>query len=235
VIGERDPRIRQLLAEHAIAAGASTVRIVADEVTLEAVRVEDAGTTCEIEWRGKRATIRTPLAGLHQASNLAFSLVMLDAAREEFSVGLDEAARHVDRVRIPGRFQHVGRFIFDVAHNPAGADVLAQTIVAVSPPKPIVAVLCVLRDKDWREMIRILSTVASHFVLTMAPTAPASRAWDPSEVLAFTRELGVSAEVIADFAAALDSTGSASTVLVTGSFHTVGDAMALLQVSPLGG
>jgi dihydrofolate synthase/folylpolyglutamate synthase len=235
VIGERDPRIRSLLAEHAIAAGASSVRIVADEVTLETVRVEDAGTTCQMEWRGQRATIRTPLAGLHQASNLAFSLVMLDAAGAAFEVGLDEAARHIDHVRIPGRFQHVGRFIFDVAHNPAGADVLAQTITAVSPPKPITVVLCVLRDKDWREMIRVLGRVASHFVLTMAPTAPASRAWDLSEALAFTRDLGLSAEVVEDFAVALDSTGTASTVLVTGSFHTVGDAMALLQVSPLGG
>jgi dihydrofolate synthase/folylpolyglutamate synthase len=68
----------------------------------------------------------------------------------------------------------------------------------------------------------------------MAPTAPASRAWDLAEVLEFTRTLGLSAEIVADFATALDRAGErASTVLVTGSFHTVGDAMALLQVSPL--
>ena len=85
-------------------------------------------------------------------------------------------------------------------------------------------------------MIRVLSRVASRFVLTMAPTAPASRAWDLGEAAAFTRELGVEVDVVADFAAALEprATGAA-TVLVTGSFHTVGDAMALLQVSPLAG
>ena len=137
---------------------------------------------------------------------------------------------------IPGRFQHVGKFIFDVAHNPAGADVLAQTVASISPPKPISVVLCVLRDKDWREMIRVLSRVASRFVLTMAPTAPASRAWDLADVVAFTRELGVVADVVPDFGAALHhGAEGASTVLVTGSFHTVGDAMALLQVSPLAG
>ncbi len=84
-------------------------------------------------------------------------------------------------------------------------------------------------------MIRRLGAVASHFVLTMAPTAPASRAWDLNEVLAFTRDNGLSAEVVADFRAALERVAGAGTVLVTGSFHTVGDAMALLQVSPTAG
>ena len=101
---------------------------------------------------------------------------------------------------------------------------------------PIAVVLCVLRDKDWREMIRALSRVSSRFVLTMAPTAPASRAWDLAEVAEFARALGLTATAIGDFAAALDyAQETAQTVLVTGSFHTVGDAMSLLQVSPLAG
>jgi dihydrofolate synthase/folylpolyglutamate synthase len=184
-------------------------------------------------------TLRTPLVGDHQAANLAFSLIMLDAAGPAYAVGLAEAARHLDRVHIPGRFQHVGQFIFDVAHNPAGSEVLAQTLVAVKPPRPISAVLCVLGDKDWREMIRVLSRVVDHFVLTMAPTAPASRAWDLSEVAEFTRTLGLAGDAVdavADFDAALDTARAhGATVLVTGSFHTVGDAMSRLQVSPLGG
>jgi dihydrofolate synthase/folylpolyglutamate synthase len=236
VIGERDPHIRELLAEHARAAGASRIRIVADEIVFHAVRVDDAGTSCELEWHGQHAELRTPLAGRHQAANLAFALVMLDAAGSEHAVSLAEAARHLERVRIPGRFQHVGRFIFDVAHNPAGAEVLAQTVAAVSPPKPMAVVLCVLRDKDWREMIRVLRDVGSHFVLTNAPTAPLSRAWDLDEVREFTRELGLSAQVVEDFDAAIHGTAADyATVLVTGSFHTVGDAMSLLQVSPLAG
>jgi len=233
VIGERDPHIRELLAERARAAGASVVRIAADEIAISDVVVEDSGTASTVAWRGESATLRTPLAGRHQASNLAFSLLMLDSAGPEFAVGLAEAAAHLGDVKIPGRFEHVGRYIFDVAHNAAGAEVLVQTIAAVAPPEPIAVVLCVLRDKDWREMIRTLSRVASRFVLTMAPTAPASRAWDLDEVAAFTRELGVVADVTPDFSAALDVPSEvARTVLVTGSFHTVGDAMARLQVSP---
>jgi folylpolyglutamate synthase/dihydropteroate synthase len=83
---------------------------------------------------------------------------MLDAAASRTRRVSARPARNLGRVRIPGRFQHTGQFIFDVAHNPAGIEVLAQTIAAVSPPGPIAVVLCVLRDKDWREMIRVLGT-----------------------------------------------------------------------------
>jgi dihydrofolate synthase/folylpolyglutamate synthase len=235
VVGERDPRIQELLETRARAAGASGVRVVSREVRVSNTVVEDAGTTCDVEWNGDRITLHTPLVGDHQAANLAFALVMLDAAGPPFAVSLAEASQHLDRVRIPGRFQHVGQFIFDVAHNPAGAQVVAQTITAVSPPRPITAVLCVLRDKDWREMIRVLGRVVDRFVLTMAPTAPASRAWDLSEVTEFTGTLGLDVDVVEDFDAALETARAhGATVLVTGSFHTVGDAMSRLQVSPLG-
>lgn len=236
VIGERDPRIRELLARRARAAGASAVRIVSDEISVDKITVDDAGSVSDFEWNGSRTTLRTPLTGRHQISNLAFSLVMLDAAGPTYAVDATEASHHLNRVRIPGRFQHVGRWIFDVAHNAAGAEVLAQTMAAVAPPMPITVVLCVLRDKDWRSMIRVLSRMASRFVLTMAPTAPASRTWDLVEAESFARGLGLTVERVEDFGQALDRAQShAATILVTGSFHTVGDAMSLLQVSPLAG
>lgn len=234
VIGERDPGIRALLAERAHAAGASQVRIASDEIRLDAVDVSTDGTECRIAWRGEQAVLRTPLAGQHQASNLAFALLMLDAAGDAYATTLEMASRDLVRVRIPGRFEQYGRFIFDVAHNPAGSEVVVRTTEAVQPPGPITVVLCVLRDKDWREMMATLSRVASRFILTMAPTAPASRAWDLDEAEAFARERGYAAEKMADFNAALERAREGhGTVLVTGSFHTVGDAMARLQLSPL--
>ena len=70
----------------------------------------------------------------------------------------------------------------------------------------------------------------------MAPTAPASRAWDLDEAATFVRELGLDVEAVADFSKALKhASAREGTVLITGSFHTVGDAMSLLQVSPFAG
>ncbi len=233
VIGERNPRVRDLLVEHALRANASAVR-TSDEIRFDRVTVDANGTSCDVEWRDERVALRTPLAGRHQAYNLAFSLVALDAAGPHYAVSAAEASRHLASVHMLGRFQRRGRFVFDVAHNPAGVEMLVQTIHTVSPPRPITALLCVLGDKDWRSMMQALSEVVSRFVLTMAPTAPASRMWNLEEAAAFARSLGVNVEVIPEFAVALHRAEmDAETVLVTGSFHTVGDALALLQVSPI--
>jgi dihydrofolate synthase/folylpolyglutamate synthase len=132
--------------------------------------------------------------------------------------------------------ERVGRYICDVAHNPDGAGVLARTLAAVRPPGPVVAVLSVLADKDWRGILRELQPVVDHVILTNAPTAPSSRAWDIPEPLAYAMSLGMSAEVIRDFDRALvRGSEEGVTVVITGSFHTVGDAMARLEVSPTAG
>ena len=139
-------------------------------------------------------------------------------------------------VRLPGRFHREGRFIFDVAHNPDGASVLAATVKALGEPRPVAALLTVLTDKDWRGVMGALAPVVDVFVLTSAPTAPASRAWSAHEALAYAQARGWEAVLEQDFDRAIDlASALASTVLVTGSFHTVGDAMARLQVDPLAG
>jgi len=112
--------------------------------------------------------------------------------------------------------------------------VLAETLRAVAPAKPVYALFCALRDKEWRDMLAALRPVVDHFVLTSAPTAPASRAWDLAEATDYLRSIGADAEGTPDFDTALRRADQGATVVVTGSFHTVGDAMARLQVSPLG-
>jgi len=142
----------------------------------------------------------------------------------------------VQRVRLPGRFQREGHWIFDVAHNPDGASTVAASMRLMEHERPVVALLCVLGDKDWRAMLDALAPVVSRFVLTNAPTAPASRAWPLGAALQYARAKGYESDAEPDFDRALVAAEqSAGTVLVTGSFHTVGDAMARLHVSPLTG
>ena len=74
------------------------------------------------------------------------------------------------------------------------------------------------------------------FVLTDAPTAPSSRAWDRDLATDYARDCGWPVISLGDFDRALEhATTAAKTVLVTGSFHTVGDAMARLNVDPVDG
>lgn len=236
VIGEPDPGIAALLARHARDHGADPIARVWPDAAPTQIAVTEHGTVFEAVLDGVTARLETPLAGAHQASNAMVALLMLRTAGAPWFVTAEEATRGLTRVRLPGRFHRERPFIFDVAHNPDGAAVLAATVRALQEPRPIAALLTVLTDKDWRGVMESLAPVVDVFVLTAAPTAPASRAWRPGDALAFARERGWEAILEPDFDRAIaTATSVAATVLVTGSFHTVGDAMARLQVDPLAG
>ncbi len=234
MVGETDRALRSVLARDARRAGATPVRIVAEECSIENVNLTAAGTSFTLHALGTSRQLTTPLMGRHQAENAAFALVLLSAAGAPYACTLDDAARALLNVRVAGRFHRDGRFIFDVAHNPEGSLVLADTLALVQPTPPVVALFSVLADKDWRSMLRSLAPGVSHFVATVAPTAPQSRIWKLDEVKQFADSASLSLETVPDFDEALTRASTlGETTLVTGSFHTVGDAMARLQRSPL--
>jgi dihydrofolate synthase/folylpolyglutamate synthase len=231
VIGESAPNIRDLLHRCARDVEAQPF-IVSDLITLADIEVSPRGTAATLEMFGERSRLRTPLTGRHQAYNLAFTLALLHVAGPDYRFTLREAAPLLDGVTLPGRFQRTGKYIFDVAHNADGARVLADTLRAIGPARPARVLFCALKDKEWQDMLAALAPVADSFVLTHAPTAPASRAWNLDVVREHIRQSGIPGEIEPDFDAALGHVTDAETVIVTGSFHTVGDAMARLQVSP---
>jgi dihydrofolate synthase/folylpolyglutamate synthase len=236
VVGEPDQDIRELLASEARRRGARPVRIVAEEGAASGVRVNGDGT--QFTWRsnGAEHEVACGLAGKHQAQNAMTALTMLDALPPDLWQPIAESLPALQQVRLPGRFSRTREWIFDVAHNPEGSAVTAETVRAVAPQRPLAALVSILGDKDWRGMLSALAPVVDHLVLTNAPTAPASRAWKAREVLEYTRSRGWTAELEPDFDRALGlAPQRGATVLVTGSFHTVGDAMARLQVSPTTG
>lgn len=232
VVGDLPPELHAILAAQARDVGAPFYS-VGEHARVDDIEVDARGTTCTIELFGERHRLHTPLAGRHQAFNLAFTLLMLHVAGPKYRFSLEQAAPHLEEIWLPGRFHRMGKYIFDVAHNTDGARVLAETLRAVAPERPIRVLFCALRDKEWKDMITTLSPVVDDFVLTDAPTAPSSRRWNLEEAGAFVRRIGASATIAWTFEEALRLAEEAPSVVVTGSFHTVGDAMARLQVSPV--
>ncbi len=238
VIGDGDPAVRERLATLAREVGANPVVAIGDDWLVEEIAVSDAGTGFVLTDRsgGRRRAMTTSLVGRHQASNAAVALAMLSLAGGVYTDCAAVAEAALGRVAIPGRFQRCGSVILDVAHNPAGISVLCDAMDAVDVPRPVACLLTVLADKDWRSMISLLATRVDRFVLTAPPSVPSDRAWALEEAAAFARSHGWRADAEPDFDLALArSREGAATTLVTGSFHTVGDAMARLQVSPLYG
>jgi hypothetical protein len=90
-------------------------------------------------------------------------------------------------------------------------------------------VVCVLRDKDWRGILRAVARAAERIVVTMAPTAPANRTWDLHEVDEWARGEGLPVARIDDFSSALAQARAEEAVLDT---HV---RNALLYVDTLAG
>ena len=135
--------------------------------------------------------------------------------------------------QVPGRLDRRGKWLFDVAHNPDGMESLVSALRTEPPPSPVHALVSILGDKEWPTMLVWLDSVVDRGVLTVAPSA-AERGWN----LGWLREWLARQDrppararwtLVPDFATALrEVQQGAGTVLVTGSFHTVGDVMATL-------
>ena len=238
VTAERAEAIRAIFRRRAQELGAPFHALRADEPA--AVRPALTGTGFELEtdaWGPLHLT--TPLPGAHQAVNAALAVRALELLPDALRPSRAAVVGGVARVRWPGRLQHEmvdGRdWLFDVAHNPAGVEALVSALPSLALPRPLVALVGILGDKDWSRMLPPLAAASGAMVLTEPPSAPPERRWDAAAVLA--RLPGVAGEVQPDFARALErarALAGEGTVLVTGSFHTVGDALARLGRAPAG-
>jgi dihydrofolate synthase/folylpolyglutamate synthase len=191
--------------------------------------------------------LRTPLVGEHQAWNTALAVRALEALRPPLRPGSGaQVLEGVRKVRWPGRDQirvvDGTEWLFDVAHNTAGVHSLVRVLDGIDLPTPRIALVGVLGDKEWDEMLPPLLTRVDGAVLTQPPSAPEARRWDPheaarmaQEALAGQGEAGPWIRVEPVFETALRAVRESSaggTAVVTGSCHTVGDALRALEVEP---
>jgi dihydrofolate synthase/folylpolyglutamate synthase len=222
VIGERDPALVEVLrreAHRAVTRAAPGRR--AD------VRVLPA----DYEWSGPLG-----LAGSHQRRNAGVAHGILMALPSPYRPDPETIARGFGAARIPGRLDRRGQWLFDVAHNPDGVRALTAAIATMDLPRPLHGLISILGDKEWPEMLVELDRVLDRGVLTVAPTA-ASRGWDAAWLRRWLAKRArpparAAWTLVPDFRQALATVQQgAGTVLVTGSFHTVGDVMDALGFS----
>jgi dihydrofolate synthase/folylpolyglutamate synthase len=179
--------------------------------------------------------LSTPLLGPHQAVNAALAVRTLGVLPDPIRPTMSAVRAGIAATRWPGRLQLEWvagvPWLFDVAHNVAGVHALSAALRVLPVQRPVTVVVGVLGDKDWRNMLTPLHELGGVVLLTTPPTAPHDRRWRPAEVLAAAPS--VRTEIAMDFTAALErahalAARDGGTVLVTGSFHTVGDALTAL-------
>jgi dihydrofolate synthase/folylpolyglutamate synthase len=238
------PEANQAIGE---AAARLNVRGVNAAVFLPPARRNSAEPEARGAWRNRYPLcideiglieVDSPLAGDHQQRNLALALAAANELRNTFGykIGVDAMERGVRRTSWPGRLEWLTpRLLLDVAHNPAGAWALRSAIAGLPAAQPRTLLFSCLRDKDVREMARILFPLfdssadgdparrRDHIVL--API-PSPRAAAVDELSAVAAELGVAADASADVPGALRLaqrlTPPGGFIVASGSVYLVG-------------
>ncbi len=208
ITGEQDPAVRQVLVEEAQRRGAEPIVRIGMEQT-------------------PPSDVLLGLRGQHQWNNAWVALGALNALPPPFGPVGPWVPPSFAKAYVPGRFEVRGRWILDVAHNLDGMQVLVQTLREYRPPRPVHALVGIRNDKDWLAMLAALRPEVDQLVLSVAPSVPGDRRWTEQDFVQQLEDPAVRFEADFDRALRLIQDG-AHTMLVTGSFHTVGDAMTRL-------
>lgn len=171
------------------------------------------------------------LAGAHQKQNAALAIAALRAA--EIAVDDDAIARGLASVTWPARFQRWDeRTIIDGAHNPAGAHALVKTWQETFGNECATVILAVLQDKDVAGICRALSPITRRVLL---PQIRSERALPPGELarIASATTPSLPYSITSSITDALKlARAQPQPILLTGSLHFAGEALATLQGVP---
>jgi dihydrofolate synthase / folylpolyglutamate synthase len=187
---------------------------------------------------GRQILVETPLVGRHQLRNIALAIATAEVlSHQGFAITPDTIERGIRETRWPGRFQIMPadsgapEYVFDVAHNPAGAWALRSTLSARYEDRPLTFVFGAMRDKAIGEIAEILFPLAERVIATRADNP---RSATPDEIREAAVRASTDIEAAADVASALGRArslaGPQGIVVVTGSIYIVGEAMRALRV-----
>jgi dihydrofolate synthase/folylpolyglutamate synthase len=169
------------------------------------------------------------LNGNYQKQNAALALAALSAAK----IDIDDVAvkRGLAEIEWPARFQRWDEnMIIDGAHNPAAARVLAETWREAFADQHVTLILAILSDKDLSGICEALAPIADYALL---PRIRSERAADPQTLAKVMVDCGVRCQIVGTFADALEKARARSApILITGSLHFAGEALAHLQGKP---
>jgi len=202
-------------------AAASVIEAVARERNAPVIhaRPEDVGAR------------RVGLPGAHQRANAAVALGILETLNAR-GAAIPESAVSAGLATAdwPGRMDlrrlADGReVLLDAAHNPAGAQALAEYLRA--QPEPLPLVFAAMRDKQIAGMFRALLPEVSSLIVTRSSN---TRSADPSEIVRTARDVAPTLPVASEpsVGGALEAAwrdARTGRILVAGSIFLLGDVM----------
>jgi dihydrofolate synthase/folylpolyglutamate synthase len=165
--------------------------------------------------------LETGLAGAFQRQNLSLALAAAEKILPRETLDPRRVRRALAEVRWPGRLEWCGDILFDGAHNPHGAQALAEYLQSCDLNE-LLWVVAVKADKD---VAALMAPVLPRVSLVLATSLPDEKSYQPAMLVQLAQQAGVAAEVCKSPAAALQrALGLArpgQKILVAGSLFLV--------------
>lgn len=121
---------------------------------------------------GEGPAYTLPMCGLYQVRNAVVAVETVRALqRKDFAITEKQLRKGIENTVWPARFQVIGEkpyFIADGAHNPDGAEKLAESLRYYFTNKRIIYIMGVLRDKDYEQIIARTAPLADQ-IITLTP------------------------------------------------------------------
>ncbi|MCL5668636.1 MAG: bifunctional tetrahydrofolate synthase/dihydrofolate synthase [Gammaproteobacteria bacterium] len=192
----------------------------------------DAGSWSWWSRRARHDALPLPaLRGAFQLQNAATALMAVECLSPRLAVKREAMGAGLRAASVAGRFQIVPGAvtrIFDVAHNPHGAAVLAEALRDEPCPGRTLAVFGMLQDKDIRGTVAALRDVIAAWYgagLAVERGATAEQIGAAVRATAPAAPLSLHATVAEAYHAAMQAARAGDRVVVFGSFYTVAQTL----------
>lgn len=183
------------------------------------------------EWQSGDWSFKLSMPAL-PTQNVATALRAVQLLSDNFKIDEETVKQCAATTKIWGRFQRIkDDFILDVAHNPAATKWLFNRINALELPGQIHAVVGMLAEKDIENTLLPLKPLISQWYVCDLAEKRAASAHLLKENL---KNLGVVKcktypSVKEGLSFAIKEKNTDDVILVFGSFHTVSDALKILD------
>ena len=165
----KDRRAVEVIENKAIHEQAPIYQLYKDFM-IENVTQEENAQSFTYQFKDERMTdLHLKMMGHHQVENASLAVTATQLLNEYYDFNISEKSIRQGLITSSwaGRFEEIlPNVIIDGAHNPAGMEVLLQTIQQRFPMKKVHVVFTALKDKDIGSVLKMLNDIASTITIT---------------------------------------------------------------------
>ncbi len=166
----------------------------------------------------------TKMLGTYQPENASLAI----SAAKVLGISQSAIVSGIKNARWEYRFERIGRFILDGAHNPDGAVSLAKSLEIYTAPQDTAFICASFCDKDYMTLAQVTAKYAD---IVYCISAPSSRGLDKDILCDAFRSAGATAYAEASLEIAITKAQAYKNVVVFGTLSILSQAKDIIERS----